>query len=280
MIINEKIKEYLQDYKLKKAIIKYYKDSLDDEIKDIISFLSSHRVGYYNYPWFKPDYSSVKIELMNNRPYVLYKKKKVFFPISWDVKRIVDYWSFLIAEQNEKSPHNYGLNNINIQPGECIIDAGGAEGLFTISLIDKISKAYIVECDAEWIEALKMTFKDYKHKVVIVSKFLSNSSCDDKIAIDDLVNIDDCISLIKMDIEGAEIEALMGGCNVLERDTPKLLLCAYHYQNEEEDLYNFLKEKGYSVKTNPGYILFKHDPKLAAPYLRRGLVVAERCKNE
>jgi FkbM family methyltransferase len=36
---------------------------------------------------------------------------------------------------------------------------------------------------------------------------------------------------IKMDIEGAEIDALAGGAGVIRRDSPALAICAYHVQD-------------------------------------------------
>ncbi|MFZ0305779.1 MAG: FkbM family methyltransferase [Terracidiphilus sp.] len=40
------------------------------------------------------------------------------------------------------------------------------------------------------------------------------------------------LTLIKMDIEGAEYEALLGGRKAIERDRPILAICAYHTQND------------------------------------------------
>jgi FkbM family methyltransferase len=40
------------------------------------------------------------------------------------------------------------------------------------------------------------------------------------------------VSIIKMDIEGAEYGALLGGREVIERDRPILAICVYHTQND------------------------------------------------
>jgi len=48
------------------------------------------------------------------------------------------------------------------------------------------------------------------------------------IEIDNLVATDDCVTLLKMDIEGAELKALKGSAQIIKRDKPRLAICVYH----------------------------------------------------
>ncbi len=40
------------------------------------------------------------------------------------------------------------------------------------------------------------------------------------------------VTIIKMDIEGAEFDALVGGREIIQRDSPVLAICVYHTQND------------------------------------------------
>jgi hypothetical protein len=43
---------------------------------------------------------------------------------------------------------------------------------------------------------------------------------------------DDPVTLIKMDIEGAEYDALLGSKTIIQRDHPVLAICVYHTQSD------------------------------------------------
>jgi|GEM_PF-3142099 len=46
--------------------------------------------------------------------------------------------------------------------------------------------------------------------------------------IDDIIQPDDIVTLIKMDIEGAEMPALRGGERIIKEHKPKMAICIYH----------------------------------------------------
>lgn len=67
------------------------------------------------------------------------------------------------------------------------------------------------------------------------------------------------VSLINMDVEGMEAEAIAGMVKTLRRDRPKLLLAAYH---RSEDLWRLPLEV---LAIQPGYkVYLRHYPCLPA----------------
>ncbi len=62
----------------------------------------------------------------------------------------------------------------------------------------------------------------------------------------------DRLDLIKMDIEGAEIEALKGAVTTMHKYSPKFVIASYHIRNNEKTCFEvekFLIKNGYSFST-------------------------------
>lgn len=53
-------------------------------------------------------------------------------------------------------------------------------------------------------------------------------------------------------------------------------MCTYHNQNDAESIKNFLINEKFKVNFSDGYMLFLYDKNLNEPYLRKGVIIAEK----
>lgn len=188
-------------------------------------------------------------------------------------KRAAEYVQSILLEQDMDSPHKYLYSKQDIA-GRALADIGAAEGFFSLDVIDDVKKVYLFECDAEWVEALKLTFAPWKDKVQIVEKYVGEHDGDESISLDNFfVDLD--LDFIKADIEGFEVSMLLGAKKTLEK-VSKIIVCAYHRQDAEKEIKKILGEYGFNITTSNGYMFFLDDKNQYAPYLRRGLVYADK----
>ena len=150
---------------------------------------------------------------------------------------------------------------------EVFVDAGCYDLQSTIMLkgFCKKLKAYCLEPDREMYK--KCTEIREKHTKDITIELIPKGawSCNDTLSfnntadacshisdagdvsidvspIDEIIPTNEKVTFIKMDIEGAELEALKGASNTIMRCKPKLAICIYH---KPEDMYRipeYIKE--------------------------------------
>jgi hypothetical protein len=251
----------------------------DQERKDVVDFVCNHGVQIFPYH-FTNKYKQEDIQVFHDDEhgmhYVLQGGKRLYFKKKWSVKRIKKSFHDLTLEQDEKSPHRYLSNDFDLDENDVLADFGAAEGNFTLSVIERIKKAYLFEYDPEWIEALRLTFKPWQDKVEIVAKFVSDKN-DDKHCSGDVFFKDKSISFLKIDVDGGERGLLRGFKQTIEKaGTMKIALCTYHQHDDEQEFTQWLQQKNYKVEPSQGYMIFHYDKKLKAPYIRRALIRATK----
>lgn len=237
----DKVKDIYED--LYNGLKQQYEASDDPEINEIMKEIDKMRkpawIYYYNvdkeWPLMEAFFDESKdmffVMFEGKRMYLSCDYKEDDFIVKDGKKYIGNVW----AEQDKNSPHRYEEGDVCVKEGDVIVDCGACEGNFTLHNIDKVSKAYIIECDPGWQEALRYTFEPYRDKVVFCNKFVSDKDTDNDITIDSLVK--DRVNYIKMDIEGEEIAALRGAKKTLDDNQDICCsICAYHRHGDAEKI--------------------------------------------
>lgn len=179
----------------------------------------------------------------------------------WDGSRLVPY---LLAEHewmSERHPVS------NVHPGDIVLDCGAHVGVFTQRALDQgAAKVVAIEPDPIQIECLRRNFarEIESGRVILVEKGVWSSSGTlplnvgvENSGMSSLVTetggdtldipvttIDELVAdlalervdYIKLDIEGAEREALEGGFATIRKSHPRILLEAYHRPDDMDVL--------------------------------------------
>lgn len=258
-----------------------HRDRLQDpKVQEIIDYIDRHgEVRLLSYD-FMEEYQNLPVELYFDEEcqmiFVPYKGRRMYFPVSWDGQKVVEYYRSVVSEQDERSPHSYLHEGYQVQAGDVVVDVGAAEGIFALDVIDVASKVYLIEADKEWIEALQQTFREDGDKVQIIYGFADCIAEGDRVTLDSL--FDEEVNYIKMDIEGYEKPALLGAERVL-RESKKLVcaICAYHCKEDEAWIRNCLEQYGFMTDVSGGYMCpdWTVEAYLEAE-LRRGVVFGRK----
>jgi hypothetical protein len=251
---------------------------------EIIRFLKHNLIEVFNYPFaLKYLYRKVKIykDSANNLDFIITEDNhRLYFKKGMSRKKISSLYNGLCMEQDDLSPHNYKFNELKIHSDTILADVGAAEGIFSLSVVDKIKQLYLFECDASWIEALEATFAPWKEKIQIVNKYISDENNTDTISLDQYFAGKEKPTLLKIDVEGVELKVLQGGNALIDSDIQDMLICTYHRHGDADMLSQYVEKKRYYVKFSLGYMLFLYEEggfDMEPPYdFRKGLIHASR----
>ncbi|MEF2230919.1 MAG: FkbM family methyltransferase [Pseudodesulfovibrio sp.] len=168
------------------------------------------------------------------------------------------------------------------EPGDTVLDVGAFLGDSAVAfsrLVGEAGRVYSIEALADQFEALKRNLARFhcgnvvpcfnaawnRNEELRISANRGSSSIGGNenpvpgIRLDDFVAERGIgrVDFIKMDIEGAEQEAIEGGTEIIRRFRPKLALSAYHKPEDIHLLMSMVSE------LNPGYRFYlrHYDPK-------------------
>ena len=197
----------------------------------------------------------------------------------WPKEYALETISTLYKELLPNNPHNY-LDLYTPNPNDVVFDIGACEGLFSLKIRHGVSQLHLFEPVKRACEGLYKTFekeiktgKVFIHEKILmdtnkegvlkasthsinITEFISDPSSTSSVMIattlDELVEAHkiSSVDLIKMDIEGAELQALMGGAQTLIKFKPDVLVCVYHRRKDLREITHFLAPMGYRFKTN------------------------------
>lgn len=205
------------------------------------------------------------IELCNSAKHI---QDKIICPDTKNAESILNYCkatTFILEQYRYK-------DIVSIDKGDVCLDIGSCLGDTAVWMTSKgAQKVYSFEIDNINIKCMKKTFKELnlESNIEIIGKAISskngfiyytpklnnigggkisNEKTDDSYQVE-ITTIDDFCSekqikpnFIKMDIEGAELDALYGARNTLQKYRPKLAICIYHKWVHRYEIPLFLKE--------------------------------------
>lgn len=273
--VSDKVKD--KYYLFQKSIECRYEGTKDSEIKEILSYIEKKGLNVFNYS-FVEKYKDISIQVDfdndNGLFFVVHNGKKMYMSRKFNsYKSVKDYYIGLMIEQDISSPHRYTDEDFGVEYGDVVIDAGAAEGIFTMEVIEKVSKVYLLEPEIDWVEALGYTFDQYKDKVKIIQGYASAYDEGIFFKIDSI--IDEKVNFIKMDIEGDERIALEGAERIIEKsDDLKLAICTYHNDSDEELISSFFSKHYIEYEFTKGYMWFPYhvSKKYISTKLNRGII--------
>lgn len=254
-----------------------YVSDCDEEHREIVNFLRHNPARVLNYS-FVDEMEKSYVQVFRDDEgmmYLLHNGEKMYFPRNWTEQMIREYYLTIMEEQYKDSPHCYLTQELLAQKYDTIVDIGGAEGVFALDMIEHTKKIYIFEAETYWKEPLEKTFMPWRNKVIVIPKYVSNKHNNIYTTLDYELS-GEKIDLIKMDVEGAEIDVLKGAIGVCEANkSMRLLICVYHYAQQYEEIKQYLS--GYEIKERHGYLLYHWGKeRLEYPYLRRGVIEARK----
>lgn len=243
----------------KQSLIKRYHNSRDPEIVRILEWLKKNNLQVFNYDFaekYKDMNFNIEFDKICEMYFVYHRGKRLYFAKSLgNRENVLEYYKSILMEQDSESPHRYTDKKFDVLDGDVVVDVGAAEGNFSLQVIDRVSKLYIIEADDGWIAALKETFKRYGDKVTILKSFVTSMNLGKYATLDSLVKKP--VNFIKMDIEGNEWDALLGAKELIARSqNVKCAICAYHADYDEILIKDVFKKYGMEASTTAGYMWF------------------------
>lgn len=153
-----------------------------------------------------------------------------------------DFYRLPQLDSNQKYFGNGFVRKLENENFVCLGGSSGDTIFYFLDNYQKFGKIYCFEGDKEQIDFLKHNLKilpmEVGNKIKIIGKFVGNVTANNVIKLDD-ADVED-VTLISMDIEGMELEALYGGERIIREKRPILALSAYHKKEDILEFFEFI----------------------------------------
>ena len=255
------LKEYLHKRKVYKTIT-----SEKWEYRDLFSKEIEWLVKNKSFACFPYDFPNIKY--ISEKDVFFDEEEGLFYVLREDDNRL--YWrrknrevafngyNGMIFEQSPRNPHRYFTDTFFPREDEIFIDVGCAEGKEALDIIDKVKEIYLFEASPDWNRPLHLSFDKFKEKVHIINAFVSDRTDREKnlVSISDYVDDKDSL-LIKIDVEGEELNVLKGMEKILDRTNVRIVLAAYHKRDDNIILKEYLESKGFICEYSDNWMLYE-----------------------
>jgi len=182
----------------------------------------------------------------------------------------------------------YRLSLIKPKPGSFIYDCGANVGVYTVAAAAAFPECRILAIEPEeqnrWYLQQNIELNGLQNRVFVLDAavhryddeqalLILHESGDHYLAghangesnkgvpvrtvsLNSLAREFQPVDCIKMDIQGAELETVLGADKLLHRDFPAWSIAAYHDKNQFSTLKNLFNYYGYHVHTHPGGYIY------------------------
>lgn len=221
---------------------------------------------------FKDDYTNNYLKYKDVYNLLCDQKSKDIFTKVLNFKISYDL-NFMIGFTNNHQEQYFDKDILPKFKNINFVDGGGYIGDTSKTLISNykdFNKIYLIEPIESNLKIAKRELSNYKNiefiKFALYSKKMTLNFNEDKsfstiygdgtncVELNSLDNlIKDKVDYIKLDIEGAELDAIDGAKELIKRDKPTLAICVYH---KAEDWYKVPQK---ILAINPNYkVYFRH----------------------
>lgn len=211
---------------------------------------------------------------------VLYRLKRGKFKINGSVCRITSKQEYRHCKAFKQNKENTFVKKLQTlcKPDDIFLDVGACNGLYTISMADQVKKVIAVEPHPanhhrlmeniglnkiNNVEAYKLAITDSEGPVNLLGDGKEAAGHGSSTIVDEATTqyrayattldnlLEDAPNIIKIDIEGAELQALRGAERILNSQDCRLLLIEVHPNKTDytDELKKYITSHGFDIET-------------------------------